>query len=614
MFCANCGKQLGDRDLFCAECGTRVTVQAVQQPEPQPESQPVEIPEEVVEPVFEATTTPAETPVQTEAPIVEEPVFETPVVEVPVEEVVVQEPVIEKVPESVPEYAGPKTSKKKKKKGPARIILPIVAAVVVVAVLAVVVLGFVGGPAVKVGAAFANTMKEYAKVSETLGLPETETSTEIKPFTQTIEVELKEFPDMPEIEGFGSRISVGLNMEDKEMGIAVTPMYASMDVLDAQVLLKDDELYASIPQLTDGRAYMVNTETIGATLVDQGADPEMVDLSVNFFDLIEIIKENSQLSEKAQKKLNDAAADLLKEIEIEKDGNDTLEINDHDLKCVVYDVVIPDKAIIDYFEVIEDVYQDVDTNQLVVDIFEELGFPDYIVEEAMMAAEDVDISSAFEEIYMALEELGDIELQVGVHKGLVVYINWEVSVMDSEAELTVQLGGGKEYVDDICIALEADGGKIVLTSTGDHACSDGTFTDETTLEFISDYEEFAFTSSMEYKPKAKNDNFEWTINALDEKIYMSGHVSFGKDRTLLELDDVEIYMYGQLVMSMSLIMETGDYRALDMDTYDAVEIFTLSEDEMYEELMVIQESAMVWAEDLAASNPELVALLENMMY
>lgn len=565
MFCANCGKMMDDNDLFCSECGTPMTSKSAIPTNDPPATDSYQ--NSGMDPVW-----PEDNNVQQQ-------------------------------------------NRNNKKKNPLRIILPVVAGVVVVAVLAVLLLTFAGGPTAKVGMAFANTAKEYAKASEILGITMPEPSNEVKPFSEVIEIEINSFPQVPEIEGVGARVEMGMSMEEKELGIAVTPMYGSMDIVSAQVLLKDDELYASVPQLTDGRAYMVNTETIGESLVELGANPEAIDLSVNVFDLVEIVQENIKPNDKAQKEIEKAVAELIKEIEIEKDGTDTLEINDNDLKCTMYDVVIPDTALIDYFETIADVMGDTDTTQLITELMEEIGFPAYLIDEVTMEMGDVDLTEAMESLYMAIEEIGDIELQVGVHKGLVVYINWEYSVMDSNLELSVELGGGKEYVNDLRIVMEVeDEGKIVITSNGDHACSDGEFTDETTISMITDYEEITFTSEMSYEPKAKKDNFQWTLGGMDMEFSISGHVTLDKDETVLDLDSVQIWSYGQQLMDIRMYMEVGAYDSLDLDTGDAVDIFAMSEDELYDELMILEESAMAWAEELTYSNPDLVALLESLMY
>lgn len=620
MFCANCGKMMGDHDLFCAECGTPVAPKAAapaaEPPVVEPAAPVVEQPP-VEEPVWSAPTAPLETPVWSRAADLDPAPAEEPAQPSmdPPAWASAEKPAQSSLdaPEWPPEIKPVK--QKKKKKNPLRIILPAVAGIAVLAVLAVVVLGFIGGPAAKVGMAFTNTAKEYAKVSEKLGIAAPEATTEMKPFSEVVEIEINDFPQLPEIEGIGARVEMGLSLEEKELGIAVTPMYGSMDILNAQVLLKDDELYASVPQLTDGRSYMVNTETIGESLVEFGANPEAVDLSINVFDLIEIAQKYAKPDEKTQKKIEKAVTDLIKEIEVEKDGTDTLEINDHDIKCTMYDVVIPDKALIDYFETIAEVMSDTDPVELFTEMMEEIGLPAYLIDEAIMEMGDVDMSESMESLYMAIEEFGDIELQVGVHKGLVAYIGWEVSVMDTNMELSVELGGGKEYVNDLRIVMEVeDGGKIVVASSGDHACSDGEFTDETTVSVITDYEEITFTSEMTYEPKAKKDNFQWTLGTPDEEVIFSGHVTLGKDEAVVDLDSVEFWSYGQQLMDIRLYVEVGAYDSLDMDTGDAVDILAMSEDELYDELMILEESAMAWAEELANSNPDLVALLESLMY
>jgi hypothetical protein len=80
------------------------------------------------------------------------------------------------------------------------------------------------------------------------------------------------------------------------------------------------------------------------------------------------------------------------------------------------------------------------------------------------------------------------------------------------------------------------------------------------------------------------------------------------------MDTIDSWMYDEHVLCFSMITEFGPYQAMDMDTSNAVEVLTLSEDELFDELMLLEDSVIAWAEDVVLSNPQLIGLLESLMY
>lgn len=572
MFCAKCGAKLEEHDLFCRTCGT---------------------------PIAEALAQPAQSPVEEDPAIPEESVFNAP-------------PVYPTDDQPAVETSAP--APVKKKKNPLRIILPIVGGLAALAILIVVLVNLVGGAKVKLGKAFANTAKEYAKVADATGLYDSmETYENIEEsYSETVELKLKELPAMSELEGLGLRIATGVNLDAREINFTLTPIYASIDIVDAQLYLKDNSLYASVPQLTDGRAYMVNTETLGQNLVEWGVDDELANLSFNIFDLVEFVKENTEPKDEVALAMEKAVADLLLAVEVEKAGKETLSVNDHYLDCDIYNVVIPNAALISFIQALEDASGNVDVQYLYTELMKMMGFSEELVQDVFGNMADLENINPYDELYKGIREMGDVQVQVGVHKKLVVSVSFERTIQDETIRWDLQLGGGTLYVNDLRLEVtNEDVGKIILTSTGDHACSNGVFTDVTTLDIDGEYEDFTFVSELSYTPNA---DFEWTFRGLDGKVSIHGNISNNNGTTRIEMDTIDFWMYDEHVLCFSMITEFGPYQAMDMDTSNAVEVLTLSEDELFDELMLLEDSVIAWAEDVVLSNPQLIGLLESLMY
>ena len=422
---------------------------------------------------------------------------------------------------------------------------------------------------------------------------------------------------MPELEGLGAQIALDTDFAGRQMGLSVTPSYGSADILDAKILFQDGSVYASVPQLVGERVYMVNTENLGAALIDLGAaDEEVKDFGFNIFDMIDMVKEAVKVDEEDLEKVKDAAKELAKAIEAKKIGKESVDVNDSTLKCDTYEVVIPEDALKDFFNAAEDLSGNVDPLDLCVDLFESMGLPDYMIEELRMEIGTLDINGeAYDAIYEILDELGDIELTVYLYKGYVACVYYEFSIMDTDFELTAQFGGGKNYADDLHVELVIDdAAEILLESHGDHTSPKGIYTDSTTVDIsISGSDSYRISSELSYEPDGKDENFQWTLDAEEVKLSVSGLV-LAEDKSIsFVLEDVDLWSYDEKVLGISLDVSIGEYQDTSLSTKDAVEVLYLSEEELYEEVARLEETAMQWAIGLTESNPALVELLDSLM-
>ena len=560
MFCSNCGKQLADNVKFCTGCGTPIEAPVVQ------DAVPVQ---EKAAPVFKAPAAPAP------------------------------------------------------KKGGKGFVLPIIigAVVLVVALVLALVTGLFTSDKAKLAKALAKSAKSYQEASYQVELPEVYNEDKDMVCSQSVSVWVDSLPAMPEIEGMGVQLDMDVDIPGRETQMIATARYGSADIISAEVLLRDAELYADVPQITGGKPFMINTETLGQTLASYGVEEEgMEAFGFNIYDLGLMIKERLpmdvtfELPEEAVKEFAEA-------IEVEKVGKKDRDVNDHTLKCTVYDVVIPEKAMAMLIEACIDAvpeYDPIDAMELIVDVFREMGMPDYVVEEMEAEMDGAyasmgDTTDQFYDAYeMALEIIGDIELELSVHKGYVVSVYYENSIEGVDIELTVNMGGGENYVDDLRIEALMDDFEIILVSSGNHSGKGGVYTDVTNVEISVDGDEVEFTSELTYEPGLDDENFTWALDADMAKIELIGQITAGKDEAIVRLDEISVWSAGQKMATVGIEMAVRAYEGTTMNTSGAIDLSTITMDELYEEVMAMESTAMAWAESIMTNYPELAEMLDNL--
>ena len=554
MFCPNCGKQLEDRAKFCTNCGTSLT----------------------------APMGAAAAPVQ-------------------------------------PAPASKPVKAKKKKTNTMKKILPIaaVALLVVVALVICIVAGIFGSDKAKLASAIGKSALAYQEASENIPLPAIIEKGEKAAFSQAVNVKIDDLPAMPDLEGFGVQFALDSNLAKREIAMTATPTFGSASILDAQVLIRNNEVYLVLPQLLDDRSYVVNTETIGASLVNQDmVDEELEAFGFNIFDLVEILEENTKIDEDVKKDLEKAFKQFAKAIDVDKTGKEKIEVNDHNLKCDAYKVIITEDSLLDLLDAFESVSRKTDPTKMVIAILESIGAPDYVIDDVKYEMEDVgSVRDAFETLEDAIKELDDIELEMFLHKGYVVAVRYEVSIDDVDLEIVLNLGGGDNYVDDLRLEILADDGKVVVESNGNHTGAKGVYTDTTTLKIHSDYSDtITLSSELYYEPKASDENFSWTLDADALQIDLAGQVVTSKKELSAQLEEVNVWVDGEYIIGIGLDVQIGQYAPASVNTGNAVALLDLSEDELNAEVEYMEQAALSWAMGLVDSNPELIGMLQGMMF
>ena len=551
MFCSNCGKQLPDNVRFCTGCGT-----------------------------------PVDAPVQEAAPV-----------------------------QSVKPTAP--------KKGGKGFVLPVVvgAVVVVVALVVALLTGLFTSDKTKVLKAFDKSAKEYQATVIDLEVPQTYNEEMDILTSQSLSVWINSLPMAPEVEGMGVQLDTDVSIPDRQMQLRVTGRYGAADIISAEVLLDDAMLYADVPQITGGKPFAVNTETLGQTLVNYGVEePEFELLGFNVYDLIQLIKDYLPTDVTYELPEEDIKA-FVEALEVEKVGKKDRDINGNSLKCTVYDVVIPEKALSKLLDACIDAmpdYDDFDPTELAIAILAEIGAPEEALAEfeAEAATMSSDMDYAMDEYYEAMEilteTLGDIELEVSVHKGYVVSVYYENSVEGMDIELTVDLGGGENYADALSIEAIIDDVEMILISSGDHTGKSGVYTNVTTLEISADGEDMEFTSEMTFEPDASDENFTWLLDADMAKVEMVGSITGGKSEATVRLDKCSIWVEGEKMADVGMELSVREYQGTGMNTAGAIDLSSITMDELYEEVMAMEGTAMAWAESIMTNYPELAEMLGNL--
>ena len=483
-------------------------------------------------------------------------------------------------------------------------LLPIIGgAVAVVLVVVLLVSLLLGGPAATVTKAFAKSVGAFTSVADDMKLPDLAAIAESKKFNQEVRVE---FTD-GDLEGMGIRATFAFNQSGKEAAVVVAPYFEGTDLITGQIKLEGSKIYAGCPELMDKTYIMVDTKTLGADLADKDLDG-MEDLSFNIFELIDQLESATALTKDQQKAIEKANAALVKAIEVEKDKKKDIKINGKKIGVTLYDVVIPQDAMEDYLDVLEDVVKDMDP-EVAIEILEDNGFP---VDEMGLSMNNDMWLESIDYLKDLVDEIGDLELSVGINDGYVVYLQWAPEVDGEEFEINIMIGGGDNYVDDFSLEyLYGDGNYGgTITASGNHAMKKGEFTDETVVvEVWKGDEEETLVSEMTWKPSGKSDNFEWILEVDGDKLEIEGTLKCSKDSLTITLPEMNV-----MGEDLSLTYTLGAFKAPSVKVGTTMKFADMDEDDLMDLAEMIEENRSEWYEMMEDEYPEIVEIMEELSY
>ena len=591
MVCKTCGSTLTPNDKFCRYCGT--TVPAAPQEPPVQQA-----------PAFAPTYTPvnqsAPNPVnntQNGAPIQS--------TYVPGQNAYVpeQKAAVPQQPKGTKRHLKPSEPRKP---GKGLIIGGAIAAAVLVIAL-VVVLIISGNPTVKVATAFKNTADTFTKMADVWHVEDASAFSKKEALSYSMEAEVDTISDdliyyySDAFSGLGVSLDMDVDVENREMGMMATASMGSADLVTGMISVEDDMVYLGLPDFLDD-FYGFSTETIMADLDDMGAGlGEAAQISFNIFDMIQIVRDYSGDTEEAQAEITEAVTKLAGELVIEKAGKSNVKVGGESISCAAYTVTIPQDALEEFFETVEDVSTSSDPLEMIEELFKAMSLPDDIIEELMYEVSYNYTEPDFSDMYEVLDILGDIELQVYVKGNKVAGVCYEEKIEGSKLEIGMYIGGDR-YGDCIDMEIKIDGEKMTIQFEGDHFAKDGAFTDKMTVKVDGE----KVTMNTEYDPKSG----ELSVRLGDSDVYfqLEGTYNVTDTSWVLDLDELSMVEYDEELFSIALRMEMSDYEKR-VRVSDARLIGKMNEDDIMTLMDEVEGNAMEWATELMAKCPELLEAL-----
>ena len=457
------------------------------------------------------------------------------------------------------------------------------AAALLIVLAAVLLSGALSGPKGALGKAASRSVNAWQAASDAIGMPDLKKLRESRKVRTDLSVQFKSFggdlvhntPELAMLEGFGFSASAGFDLPGRKMDFSAAANYGSAGLLTLWVQADDNVLSVGCPDLLDNRSYGLNTTTLGRDLDKLGMDLDegMENMSFNLFDIIETFSKPVEVDKAAVKALNDA-------IGVEKTGKSPVDVNGRTVDCTGYHVVIPQNAMQDYLDVLED------------------------------ACKDREFKEMFDALEQAIQAIDDVELDVYVSGGYVMAVVWEDIIEGSQVEMTANFGGGTNYADDVSLDLWVDDVRLCYASTGSHGTADGAYTDSSSFRIQRMAMDYSYTveSEMEYHPKKASDNFAWTVKGDGFSVAMEGQLTTTNDSLFMDLDKLSVSAMGSELLRLGASYSVRPYTAPGYAAGSLTMLSSMDEDDFEELARDVTANAQSWAMGLISEVPELMRL------
>lgn len=505
----------------------------------------------------------------------------------------------------------PDTGKKKKI---GLIIGAAVAVAVVIALLAVVVSGLIVPPKQKLEAAVVKSLAAYAQAKETLDLPdlsglERSTSRRMSLRLTDLNTAVTGY-DLSALKGLSLRLRSDLDAGDRQLGMELAASWDDRELLSVLLAADDNQVCLASPQITGGDFYGVNTETLGADLKQTGIQ-NVGDISFNFFDLLDLIAPERR-PEEIEQTVKEAGKALFDAVEVERPRKDTVSVNGTETRTDAYRVTIPEEALKDFVDAVSGTLPDYAA--FYREVCRGLGLPEDTLEELLGDLEDRDPYDALKD-FLFLEEPRDVVLAVHVSGGYVSAVEYGNNLLADFKDkslnvfLGLYLGGGKEYVDDIGVVVRTPDVSVNVTSSGDHGCKSGVFTDRTTVRGAFS----TVVSELRYEPGKTRDNLSWEVTIPGAgSLEMAGQLTFGEASADLHLDALKLKVLGLELCSAEMDCYVGPYEGRSVTVQDPRLIGEMGGLELMFAALRLQTSAQSWVKDMQTVLSE--RLPEELLY
>lgn len=571
MLCLQCGKEIGEGAKFCPHCGAVIAASAPG-PEPAPSQDG-------------GTAGPAYR-------------YGTP----------------QKAPRpgGDPWDASAPGEKKGGKKG--LIIGGAIAAVAVVAALAVALSGLFSSPKGQVEKAVAKTLSVYTDTGKGMGLPNMAEVSRSGSVSQSFRVELNSVSseltgyDLSALGGLGVSVSGDCDREGRRLGGELAVFWGENEIASVQMAADDNVFSFASPQFTKGDAYGVDTETLGAELARLGVEDERIpveDIGFNLFDLMEQSVSGGQ-DEDAKQAAGKAGKRLAQAVEVEKNGRKEITVNGKSVNAAAYRVVVPQEAMEEYMDAVEDIVKLADGQESMRQLLRAIGLGEDVIDEITSDAVGGSYDEVFDALGQMFQAMGDLELDVYLDGGYVCAVEYAKEVDGETLEIGLYLGGGERYVDDLSLRIAANGGELLVESSGSHGGKDGVFTDRTVFRVRSGGSTaFRVSSDFRYEPKALSGNFGWKLNVNNAaSVEMNGQLTAGKDSVNLRLDDVVLRAAGMKICSLAVDYSVNPCRDVEVSLPAPALLGDMDEGDLLELYYTVEENAQEWEYDMIDLIPE----------
>lgn len=479
------------------------------------------------------------------------------------------------------------------------------AAVVVIAAVVLALSGLFSSPKGQVEKALVKSAAAYADAGKSVGLPDLSELAKNRSMTQRWSVELNSINrdltgyDLSSLKGLGVRLTSDVDQKGRKMDFEAAAYWDGEDIATVQLLADGARISAASPEFTKGQFYGVNTETLGEDLDRLGVEDGSVDvksISFNIFELMEAFVPGEEQTREMEELVKQAGKDLLDATEVTKTGKQSLQVNGKNVDATAYRVVVPEGAMKDYINAMEDAMKLADNRDAVKQTLQAMGVPKDEISQIMSEMKSSDpYGELADTLKQGVKELGDLELDVYVSGGCVSAVLYEKRIDGQKLEIGLYLGGGENYVDNLSLEINAGGEKLTVESNGDHVGKSGVFTDETTVRVGSD----RITSELRYEPKADKGNFAWGVKVANTaSLEMEGQLTAGRDSIQLTLDDVSVKAAGVKVCSLGMSCYVGPCKGMTVSASSPKMLADMDEDDLMDLYYDIQDNAGDWVYDM----------------
>ena len=503
------------------------------------------------------------------------------------------------------------------KKSKAKLLIPVVALVAVVGIVAALLLsGVFASDSAKLLEAIANSVAAWNEASvldeeDLTWLAETR-----EEYSGEMSLWLEDFPEEVLLEGFGIRADFNYSQPKRCFDMTMAPTFGYADIIHAQLVLKDNELYIGSRELTKDTYYMIHTDLLGQEMNALGAGvPELDSMGFNVFDMAETMQESYLDTQESAKNLMEVVKSVQEDVQVEKTGSVEIDVNGVSKKADAYHVLIPQSTVSAILDAAEPIYLAQNGTDGILEMYRSMGMDE---ETLLMMEEELKEAAAmqkesFDEVRKAIEAMGDLELDMYVSDKLVVAVEFAVTHEDVTVDFRIALGGGENYVDNLSISAEdQDGEGFLIISEGDHGAKNGTFTDKTTMTIGGDTNA-VLTSELRYAPEAQSDNLSWTISAREDDvdvmgIEMNGQLTLNDKEFFLRMDELKLDD-GYSAFTFGIEYRFGPYAPDEVDTSNSLVLAEMTDADMAAASTNLMTNAMEWLSWLQENFPELVSML-----